>query len=306
MPDPQELCAAAARRRADPLLGTALHVRRFLLVEHPGPWPFHALEAEGLDPDVVRDLVAATREVGGRTILVRRPGRRTKAAGVDELAWAVVDVTANRVHWSTWRTPGDLRAACDVLRAPSDGWSSEPVVLVCAHGRHDACCAVRGRPVAATLADQHGDLVWECSHVGGDRFAANVVVLPDGTYYGGLDDDSAADVVARHLGGRVTPTYLRGSSRFAPVAQAAAVGVHERWGPAGALDVETARVEVLETSDADVPVRWRVRLTCRDPLPARVVVEVRARRLESAVLTCQAPQATSARTFVVDDLRVDA
>lgn len=305
MPDPQELCAATARVRADPLLGTALHVRRFLLVEHPGPWPFHALEAEGLDPDLVRELVAATREVGGRTILIRRPGRRAKVAGVDELAWAVVDVAANRVHWSTWRTADDLRGACDVLRSSSDTWSQDPVVLVCAHGRHDACCAVRGRPVAAALAERHGDLVWECSHVGGDRFAANVVVLPDGTYYGGLDDDTALDVVEQHLDGRVTPEFLRGSSRFAPVAQAAAIGVHERWGPGSALDVETARVEVLETSEADVPVRWRVRLTCRGPLPGRVVAEVRARRLESAVLTCQAPRATSARTFVVDDLRAE-
>lgn len=285
------------------MLGTALHVRRFLLIEHHGPWPFHALEAPGLDADVVRELVAATREVGGRTLLVRRPGRRSLAeAGAREAAWAVVDVTTSRVHWSTWREADDLRAACDVLRAPSDTWSQEPLVLVCAHGRHDACCAVRGRPVAAALAERHGDLVWECSHVGGDRFAANVVVLPDGTYYGGLDDDSALAVVDEHLAGRVDPSFLRGSSRFPPVAQAAAVGVHERWGPAGPLDVESAEVEVVETSDEGVPQRWRVRLTCRDPLPSRVVAEVRSRRLESAVLTCQAPRATSARTFVVDAL----
>ena len=33
--------------------------------------------------------------------------------------------------------------------------------------------------------------VWECSHLGGDRFAANVVVLPHGFYYGQVPGDGA-------------------------------------------------------------------------------------------------------------------
>lgn len=296
MADLDDLCAARARGRADPLAGTALHVQRLLLVEHQGPWPFHALESEGLDQDVVARLVAATRDAGGRTVLVRRPGRRTDDAG--RRAWAVVDVPAGRIRWGSWDEPADLLDACPVLREPADhdGWTAEPAVLVCAHGRHDTCCAVRGRPVAAALADRFGDAVWECSHVGGDRFAANVVVVPDTTYYGGLDDDTAVEVVADHLAGRVTPWALRGSSAMPPVAQAAAVAVHERWGPAGPRDVRCAGVERLADD------RWSVRLDCDGTLPSQVVAEVRAVQRAAAVLTCQAPRATSARAFVVDAL----
>ncbi|MEH3032826.1 MAG: hypothetical protein PGN07_02010 [Aeromicrobium erythreum] len=296
MADLDDLCAARARLRGDPLAGTALHVRRFLLVEHHGPWPFHALTAEGLDPEVVAALVERTRAVGGRTLLVRRPGRRSQQRR--QHRWAVADVEAGRIRWGTWTTPQDLLAAREALAEPSDDWDDEPVVLVCAHGRHDTCCAVRGRPVAAALAASLGDRVWECSHVGGDRFAANVVVVPDGTYYGGLDVRDAVDVVAGHLEGRVDVDHLRGTSTLPPVAQAVAVAAHERWGPAGPRDVLGARVEVLET-DA----RWRVELTSRGPLPERLVATVGVEHREAAVLTCQAAQATSARTFVVEDLR---
>jgi hypothetical protein len=294
--DLDDLCAARARVRADPLAGTALHLRRLLLVEHQGPWPFHALESEGLDPDVVARLVAATREAGGRTVLVRRPGRRS--ADLPHRAWAVVDVPSGRIRWGTWTEAADLLDARPVLLEPTDhdGWTDEPAVLVCAHGRHDTCCAVRGRPVAAALAERLGDVVWECSHVGGDRFAANVVVVPDATYYGGLDAETAVDVVVDHLAGRVTPWALRGSSTMPPVAQAAAAAVHERLGPAGPRDVRCVDVETLADD------RWRVVLECTAPLPARLSAQVRAVQREAAVLTCQAPRATSARAFVVDAL----
>ena len=289
------LCADTARERGDPMQGTALHVRRFLLIEHPGPWAFDALAESGIDPAVLDQLLRASSAANGRTLLIRRHGRVETA---HEPAWAVADVAEGRIRWGTWRDDNDLLAARDALSEPSTGWSVEPVLLVCTHGRHDTCCAVRGRPVAEALSERHGDRVWECSHVGGDRFAPSVVALPDGTYYGGLDRDDAADVLDRHLAGTVTPDRLRGSSMLPPVAQAAAVAVHGRFGPGGPRDVRAASIETIG------PGEWRVELTCTGPLPERVVVTVEARRSPPAALTCRAPQETSARTFAVTDLQV--
>ena len=82
-------------------------------------------------------------------------------------------------------------------RSPGLTPHAGPGLRVCTHGRHDTCCAERGRPVAAALAAAHPELTWEVSHIGGDRFAANALVLPHGLYYGRLDADS---VVGR--GGR--------------------------------------------------------------------------------------------------------
>ncbi|MDT7571638.1 MAG: hypothetical protein QOE05_1812 [Actinomycetota bacterium] len=288
------LCADTARERGDVMQGTALNVQRFLLIEHPGPWAFDALGESGIDPAVLGQLLAATQRAGARTLLIRRHGRVEDA---DERRWAVADVTGGGIRWGTWRDDADLLAARDALAEPSTGWSAEPALLVCTHGRHDTCCAIRGRPVAAALAERHGDRVWECSHVGGDRFAPSVVVLPDGTYYGGLDESDVGDVIDRHLAGTVTPSRLRGSSLLPTVAQAAAVAAHERFGPGGARDVHAASVETTG------PGRWRVELSCVGPLPARVVALVEAHRAAPAVLTCRAVQPTSARTFTVTDLQ---
>ncbi len=120
-----------------------------------------------------------------------------------------------------------------------------PILLVCTHGVHDTCCALRGRPVAAALAARWPDQVWECSHVGGDRFAPNVVVLPDGFYYGNLDPETAVGAIRRHLGGEVVVEHLRGMARFAPPVQAAAAAVFDRCGPLGADDVRVRSVRQI-------------------------------------------------------------
>ena len=58
-------------------------------------------------------------------------------------------------------------------------------MLVCTNGRHDPCCATFGRPLVRGLRESRwADEVWECSHIGGDRFAGNVVLLPDSLYFG--------------------------------------------------------------------------------------------------------------------------
>ena len=50
--------------------------------------------------------------------------------------------------------------------------------LVCTNGKRDACCARDGLPVARALAALRPDEAWECSHLGGHRFAANVALAP--------------------------------------------------------------------------------------------------------------------------------
>jgi hypothetical protein len=96
---------------------------------------------------------------------------------------------------------------------------------VCTHGRHDACCAERGRPVAAALARAHPEETWEVSHIGGDRFAANLLVLPAGLYYGRLDAVSALSVAGSHLAGQVDLDHLRGRSGWPMPVQAAEIAL---------------------------------------------------------------------------------
>jgi hypothetical protein len=170
------------------------------------------------------------------------------------------------------------------------------VLAVCTHGRHDACCAELGRPVALALADgPHADAVWETSHVGGDRFAGNLVVLPRGLYYGALDAASARAVADATAAGEVVLDHLRGRSDLPMGAQAAEVALRREHGLTGlddvralgsrvAGDVTTARFEAAGHGVVEVVVRRVLgeephRLTCsarRDnPVPRHEVVEVR-------------------------------
>ena len=89
------------------------------------------------------------------------------------------------------RRPPPYRAAtraADRQRSrPGAGWAEdeERYALVCTNGRHDACCATYGRPLVRACGTGPGLRdVWECSHIGGDRFAGNLVVLPESLYFG--------------------------------------------------------------------------------------------------------------------------
>ena len=307
------LCAAAARARDDSLVGTVPVTRRWLLIEHPGPWQHDALGGLGLPGDVLEPLVAAIRSAGARALLIRRPGRQQ--AGADR-AWGVLDQRAGWASWGRWAEPADLLRAAEVLTADpltadplaadppsadSPTGAAEQTLLVCTHGRHDTCCAVWGRPVAAALAEVWPDQTWECSHLGGDRFAANVLLAPDGYYYGMLDASNAVGVVAAHLRGEVDPEFLRGSTDVPPVVQAAIAAARRRFAPAPARAV---RAEELHALDVD---RWAVTLTADGPFPARIHVVVTRSRQEPALLTCGAVQASSAAVFTASEItEVDA
>jgi hypothetical protein len=290
-------CADTARERGDPPLGTAPVAGSFLLIEHPGPWRPDALAGAGWSPEVVDALTAAVRRSLGRLLLIRRPGRRPVTT---TRAWAVTRVGVGTV-WGTWQHEADLMVAAASLsappstppqgRSPASQASPEPVLLVCAHGVHDTCCAVRGRPVATALTGRWPAATWECSHVGGDRFAANVVVLPDGTYYGGLDADSATDVIADHLDGRLDPRHLRGSVRWPPAAQVAVGEIHRTRGPFAARDVRA------ESWTTVAPSRWLIEVSVPDG--RRWSVTVAGERRPAARLTCAATQDTRATSYRV-------
>lgn len=299
-PDTPFRCAAAARDRLDPIVGTAPPARQWLLLEHPGPWPVDAVAGSGIAPDVLAELTATARRTGTRVLLVRRPGRTPSP---DRRRWILVGLDRATVA-GTWAVDVDLRAAVRALLASPAPVTEpvEPILLVCAHGVHDVCCAVRGRPVAAALADRWPNEVWECSHVGGCRFAPNLVLLPDGFYYGDLDPESALATVEAHRTGTVATPYLRGTARYPPAAQAAVAAAYARFGPLGPDAVR------VTSYDHSPPLGDELSLslvTLAVPgVTGLVQVDVAGVRRTEAQLTCRAERVTPATDYRIADLRV--
>lgn len=281
-------CSVAAAAAGDPPEGTAPPAQRWFLVEHPGPWGRLALTGSGLDPDAVAALSAWAGPADARVVLVRRPGRRDRSPRPRR--WFRVDARPGHEEIRTggWRDGAELAAAVHEPGEPVAG----PLTLVCVHGRHDTCCALRGRPVAAALAAADPGGTWECSHVGGCRFAPAVVLLPHGFTVGGVDPAEAVGLASRYARGEIDPHRLRGRSSLAPAVQAAQS--HAR-GRTGATGVDALRpVATSRTDDGG----WRVELAgpdCTVLLGERHVTVDRP-------LTCAARPAGRIRVFDLVDL----
>jgi hypothetical protein len=277
-------------------MATASTASRWLLIEQPGPWGRDALFQSRFDPAVAPLLARRSRAEGVRLLLVRRPGDRLADSG---RRWAYADGRPGRE--GLWWSVRDHDA--DLLDAPWDGSVGEaatgPVYLVCTHGGHDACCALRGRPLARALPDTGPTGVWECSHLGGDRFAANVVVLPHGFYYGQVPGDGA-ELVAAHRAGRVALPWLRGRAGLPAPAQAAQHMARAALDLLGVDDLPLRAVHPLTPPGAEVE-RWEVVLAG----PAGdVVVTVRSRPSDvAAYLTCRAQHPAHWRVWEREELR---
>lgn len=286
-------CAPLSLVRGDQRQGTAAPVSRWLLIEHPGPWGRDALRSSRLDPEVARAVARRCRASGVRPMLIRRPGR---AVAARSRRWAYVDSQLGReATW--WGEYGDDRELIDVALDGSAGKrSSTSSYLVCTHARHDPCCAIRGRPVAAALAVLRPEQTWECSHTGGDRFAANVVVLPHGLYYGTVTPARIPDLIAAHEGGRVVPDLLRGRCALPMPVQAAQHRARAAVGDMGLTALPPSDVQHLD------PDTWRVGF---DRSPGVVTVTVRATAGDAIPrLTCSAVGLQRVVTFDVIDVQI--
>jgi len=222
-------CSDMSRERVDPMYGTASAGSAWLMLELCGAWgPSAFMDSPSVvDPGLGRAIVRRAEQAGMRIAAIRRPGRRPTTR---RWRWFVArsQLGAEALfHGEVDGPDGYLQLALD----GSDGRAADgPLVAVCAHGRHDQCCAVRGRGAAAAIAAQYPEFTWECSHLGGDRFAATMLILPEGLCYGRVESADAAHLVTLYSEGRVDNGLLRGRTSLPHVVQAAQYFARETYG----------------------------------------------------------------------------
>lgn len=230
-----EVCehGTASHDGTEPSMASAPEASRaWLLIEHPGPWPHEPTEA--VLPDPLGDLVSAAAELGIRVQMIRRPGRRMGDAYGIYAGW-----TAGAEPWLR-RAPRDGIEGLDLEKlaaGSAPGFGSmvrEPVFLVCTHAQRNACCARLGGPLAQALAARYPGQVFQTTHVGGHRFAANLVILPHGLYYGPVGVAEATAAIDAYQRGAVTAGRYRGRAGQPRPTQEAE---HEALTRAGSLAV---------------------------------------------------------------------
>lgn len=233
---PRDRCVDRSHHRDESLAGTASTVRGWLLVEQPGPWGVHAVEESHLPTTVATPLQERAREHHLRLLLMRRPD--SPANGPHRVVLAESDPAGPTAHQVTVDTADDLLDLDLGSGLVADGAPLlDPIVLVCTNGRHDACCAEFGRPTAGTLIAELGDWAWEVSHIGGDRFAANVLTLPHGLYHGRVRPEDVPSFAEAVREDRVWLPGYRGRSVWPFAVQAAEIAVRREEGVTGIDEV---------------------------------------------------------------------
>jgi hypothetical protein len=208
---------AASHDGTEPSMASAPEASRaWLLVEHPGPWPHEP--AEAVQPAPLDAVVASAVALGVRVQLIRSPGSagrgRAGAARAVFAGWV-----AGSEPWlrrgsvtggSAWPDGLDLARLAAGEPVTFGSPVGEPVFLVCGHAQRNACCARFGGPLAVELAARYPGQVYQTTHVGGHRFAANLVILPHGLYYGPVSAELATAAISAYERGAVEVGRYRG------------------------------------------------------------------------------------------------
>jgi hypothetical protein len=286
MTERRPFCADLSRANGESLAATASRIDRWLLVEYRGLWTSDAVAGSGLSDQVKSHLRAQVRAAGpARLLFVRRPDRR-RASG---LVAYVADSRAGREALTRIELESheDLRGL-DLFDPQAGTAVSHPLFLACTHGKHDPCCARYGRPLYDGLRDElDPDWLWQTTHVGGDRFAGNLVCLPEGLYYGRAEGAAAPTILDEHLAGRILLDYYRGRSIYPFAVQAAEREVRQATGLRGIGDLVLRSVERVDE-------RWNVVFEARGEPH---LVEVEPEFGDFTYLTCSAPAVQRPRHF---------
>ncbi len=144
----------------EPLAGSAAVVQGWVCLEFNAAWGRDVLDGTALGEELAAELSRRADAANVRIMFVRRPGRTDPMTDGHTVLLARSDPSdswCERLHIDS---PMDLLDVdFSLLDGPPPGLGeqvTEPVVLVCAHGKRDQCCAVFGRPIAAALMSSFG------------------------------------------------------------------------------------------------------------------------------------------------------
>ncbi len=255
-------CSLYSKAAGEDLIATVSPATIWFLLDYDARWERKALEAGDLDP-AVRDYLLTTADaLGARTLAIRQKPRLALEGSV-----ALFVVIAREQDPVIYQFPLaryedllalDLTAGASESAAFDAYRRADPLYLVCTHGRRDPCCARSGLPLYTQLVASAGERVWQSSHMGGHRFAANMLCFPHGLCYGrvGLEDGDA--IRGAYERGEIVLDRYRGRACYPKPAQAAEFLLRTATGVGG---LDAYRLEAVEPEGAE---RWAVRFARRE------------------------------------------
>ncbi len=207
-----ELCLEAN----EPLAGTALHVDVWIMLEYRRAWQANALESNTL-LDATNEWLKQTVLSFAAQGLVARPQfmRRPQKSAAMQL----IVSRGDKLTGIALEREQDLHGL-DVLRTELPDIAG-PQYFVCTNAKRDLCCAKFGRPTFAALHRAIPDRVWQTTHVGGHRYAPNVLALPVAALYGRVMAEDVPRFLQSTERKQLAHEFLRGRTAYSKIAQVA-------------------------------------------------------------------------------------
>ncbi|GAX40675.1 sucraseferredoxin family protein [Tolypothrix sp. NIES-4075] len=203
-------CSDHSKEVGEDVIGSATNYQTYVLIECPPPWHSEALNSRWV-PNSLKVLVEEVKRTKQpiRFLLIAN-NESHKIDHTTLLIYHQQEGLGNGYRKQEFKLPNIEQAAPTIRKWLSGSTPKYEVktsatrdILVCTHGSHDMCCARYGNPfyyhADATISDLGLDEVriWKSSHFGGHRFAPTAIDLPEGRYYGALDQESFKSILMR-------------------------------------------------------------------------------------------------------------
>ena len=250
-------CSELSRRAGERSAGTASTGLVWLLLEYPHGWGSKAFEESALPIEVKQFFKDALARIRHSRLLLVKTDRGRRDARMNLFVVRCRERSPFTVRLRLEKYFDALKYDLAEVASGRDLQGGEvfggPLFLVCTHGRRDKCCAKFGVPLYNALREQAGERVWQSSHVGGDRFAGNLVCFPHGLFYAHATPEDGRRVVDAYRAGRVLAEGFRGRACYSHQVQAAEAFVREEAGVSGVEDLHFLSAHPEGTDS------WRVR-----------------------------------------------
>jgi hypothetical protein len=293
-------CSKMSRNVREKPYGTASIGNVWVLVEYSSAWGPKVLEDSDLAPMVKRYLSRTIRNIPQARLLFIKQERAARdfltlfIVTSGEQAPSIVEF-----HLQNLKEILNIDVAAVVAGDMAGGAIvREPLFLICTHGRRDKCCAKFGYALFKSLRNELGENLWQSSHVGGDRFAANLICFPHGLFYGHVTDDAGKFIAREYEQGRMVVDNYRGRACYAHVAQSAEFFIRHESDLRGLDDLRyLSRERTSENS-------WRVEFYAPQEHATHVAcITGRPSEFET-YLTCHSTERQVVIQYTLDDYRV--
>lgn len=266
---PDFLCCDLSEEMNEPLAGTAVTSSVWLMLEYTRPWRAKATSDNELSAPVMDWLNTGAAALNGRVQFIRQ-----FRVDADVLTFfvGVNDETQPRLYEFHLGSYDDLFELDLAAIVAGDGRYEPHLVtgqryFVCTNGKRDRSCAVYGAALYRALTEKTQASVWMTTHLGGHRFAATLLSLPDGVCYGRVKPDDVArllQITQRH---DIWLEKSRGWTGYSSIAQLADIYLRQKTG-----QTQLAAFNLIETRETGNG-RWQVQFKSKTGQNHTVILE---------------------------------